>query len=93
MWSETDTDIARLRKIGRGSLRAGALIVAIALVSLMCGCTRPVKLICPSLMTYSASDESTLRQELASAALPETHRFVRDYGGLRDQVRACQAAQ
>lgn len=57
------------------------------------GCSRPVRVLCPSLLTYSATDESTLRTELASAPLPMTHRFMRDYGGLRDQVRACEGSK
>lgn len=66
--------------------------LGISLVALS-GCSRPVRVLCPSLVTYSATDESTLRTELASAALPTTHRFMRDYGGLRDQVRACQGSK
>lgn len=67
-------------------------VLGVALVALS-GCTRPVRVLCPSLVTYSAADQSTLSGELASAPLPMTHRFMRDYGGLRDQVRACEAAK
>ena len=57
---------------------------------LTAACSEQPVMLCPALVTYSAAEENTLRQELASSVLPQTHRFIRDYGGLRDQVRACQ---
>ncbi|MFT8896757.1 MAG: hypothetical protein ABF968_07310 [Acetobacter sp.] len=82
------------RKPERGLMVALAwgAALGVSLVALS-GCSRPVRVLCPSLVTYSATDESTLRTELASAPRPTTHRFMRDYGGLRDQVRACEAAK
>lgn len=68
-------------------LLCGGVVLALS------GCAKPVRVLCPSLVTYSATDEGTLRTELASAPLPMTHRFMRDYGGLRDQVRACEGTK
>lgn len=49
------------------------------------------KTVCPTLVPYSLNEQTQLAQELA--AMPTatmTHRAVRDYAGLRDQVRVCQ---
>ncbi|MFT8804547.1 MAG: hypothetical protein ABF856_05105 [Acetobacter aceti] len=67
-------------------------VLGVALVALS-GCARPVRVLCPSLVTYSAADQSTLSAELASAPLPMLHRCMRDYDGMRDQARACEAAK
>ncbi|MCH4024027.1 MAG: hypothetical protein LKH33_10405 [Acetobacter sp.] len=80
-------DAALDRRLANGTF---GFIVLFCMGMLMSACSgRPVML-CPSLVAYSSTEENALRQELASSALPQTHRFIRDYGGLRDQVRACQ---
>lgn len=60
----------------------------------MTGCAdRPDRLICPTLTPYSAADQKALGSELAADPnAPTLHRAMRDYEGLRDQVRACQKA-
>ncbi|MBO1328521.1 hypothetical protein OQ496_09280 [Acetobacter suratthaniensis] len=60
----------------------------------LCGCTTPVlRPECPTLVSYSAAEQTALAQELAAHTdMPMTHRAMRDYAGLRDQGRACQKA-
>ncbi|ATJ89416.1 hypothetical protein HK16_10680 [Acetobacter senegalensis] len=75
------------------SMRFLMVLTALALVApLLSGCESVrYKTVCPTLVTYSLTDQTQLAQELA--ADPQavmTHRVVRDYVGLRDQVRACQ---
>lgn len=76
------------------SMRFLMLLTALALAApLLSGCESVrYKTVCHTLVTYSLTDQTQLAQELA--ADPQavmTHRVVRDYVGLRDQVRACQA--
>ncbi|KAB8123992.1 hypothetical protein D3W54_07015 [Komagataeibacter medellinensis] len=60
----------------------------------MTGCaSRPDRVVCPTLTTYSAADQKALSSELAADPnAPTLHRAMRDYEGLRDQVRACEKA-
>lgn len=90
--------VLRATASARPNLTRGPRLIvwglALALLAFgLSGCSSPVRVLCPSLVTYSATDQTTLRGELASAPLPMTHRFMRDYGGLRDQVRACQGSK
>ncbi|MBM9400368.1 hypothetical protein JUN65_02010 [Gluconacetobacter azotocaptans] len=69
-----------------------AVYVGCLLAALLSGCASQPTLtpVCPSLIAYSAADEQALRVELdAHQDTPEAHRWIRDYVGLRDQVRAC----
>lgn len=68
------------------------LLGAYAGISLLAACSAYIpKPVCPTLVPYSRTDEQTLAKELvAHTDTPMTHRAIRDYGGLRDQVRACQ---
>ncbi|MBR0560020.1 hypothetical protein [Neokomagataea anthophila] len=47
---------------------------------------------CPTLTTYSKVDQKALAAELRLHPAPQTVRWVGDYIGLRDQVRACAGA-
>lgn len=77
------------------SVNALLALVALALVApLLSGCS-PVtyKTVCPTLVPYSMTQQTQLSEELVAATnAPMLHRAVSDYAGLRDQVRACQAA-
>ncbi|GBR17556.1 hypothetical protein AA105894_1849 [Asaia spathodeae NBRC 105894] len=41
-------------------------------------------------MTYSKEDQAALAAEIKATPKPETVRWIGNYIGLRDQVRACQ---
>jgi len=45
---------------------------------------------CPILVTYSKEDQAALAAEIKASPQPETRRWIGDYIGLRDQVRACK---
>jgi len=45
---------------------------------------------CPTLVTYSKEDQAALAAEIKASPKPETVRWIGDYIGLRDQVRACK---
>lgn len=48
--------------------------------------------VCPTLKTYPAADQASAADELdALPAGAELRVMMRDYAGLRDQVRACRA--
>ncbi|GFE93509.1 hypothetical protein [Acetobacter persici] len=76
------------------SVNALLALAALALVApLLSGCS-PVtyKTVCPTLVPYSITQQTQLAEELVAAPdAPMLHQVVRDYAGLRDQVRACQA--
>lgn len=68
-------------------------IAALAVLALaVSGCATPVlRPVCPTLKTYSKADQTALKAELdAHPDTPETHRWIGDYIGTRDQIRACQ---
>ncbi|WP_229315987.1 hypothetical protein [Gluconobacter wancherniae] len=44
---------------------------------------------CPTLVTYSAADQKALATEIRARPQSQTIRWLGDYIGLRDQVRAC----
>ncbi|WP_278368078.1 hypothetical protein [Acetobacter orientalis] len=72
--------------------RRSLLVLLLGALSLSaCGAVR-YKTVCPTLVSYSLNEQTQLAQELAAMpAATMTHRAVRDYAGLRDQVRVCQA--
>lgn len=59
-------------------------------MSLLTSCSQVISS-CPQLVEYSKEDRTALQVELASVR-PDGQivRFLSDYTGLRDQVRACQ---
>lgn len=77
------------------SVNALLALAALALVApLLSGCEAVTyKTVCPTLVPYSLAEQTELAQELVAAPnAAMMHRAVSDYAGLRDQVRACQAA-
>lgn len=68
------------------------MAVVLLLVGLA-GCVSPeVKGLCPGYVHYSKDDAAALLTELRSAGaarqpLPETHRYLRDYGKQRAALR------
>ena len=77
------------------------MVVVLILVKMMgvmfliglAGCVAPeVKGLCPSYVHYTQGDDAALLTELRSAGasgqpLPETHRYLRDYGKQRAALR------
>ena len=64
----------------------------LVLVALM-GLTRcsPMHYVpCPTLVPYSTADQAALAAEIQANPQPQTIRWIGDYIGLRDQVRACR---
>lgn len=64
----------------------------IALLSLLgvSACSSVQYVPCPTLVTYTKTDQAALAAEIKASPKPETVRWIGDYIGLRDQVRACQ---
>ena len=65
----------------------GSLLLALLFPALS-GCAGPHAAPCAVLVPYSAQDDLALKAEIDAAALPQVHRYLRDYAGLRAQVRA-----
>jgi len=65
------------------------LFKALLLCAALTGCTSVRYVPCPTLVTYSAADQRALAGEITSNPQPQTIRWIGDYIGLRDQVRAC----
>lgn len=61
------------------------LVLSLALT----GCTSVRYVPCPTIVTYSAADQKALATEIRKNPQPQTVRWIGDYIGLRDQVRAC----
>jgi len=65
------------------------IVLALALT----GCTSVRYVPCPTLVTYSKADQTALATEIKAHPQPQTVRWIEDYIGLRDQVRACSMAK
>lgn len=69
------------------------MIATLMLLSGLVGCASPaVKGLCPGYVHYTQEDDVALLTELRSAkiagqSLPETHRYLRDYGKQRAALR------
>ena len=62
----------------------------IALCLALSGCSSVQYVPCPTIVTYSKEAQAKLMAELLAHEQPEVVRWVGDYIGLRDQVRACE---
>lgn len=66
-----------------------ALLIPLVLLASACT-TKPPDAVCPEIVPYSAADQRALAGEIETHPdLVQTPRFIGDYIGLRDQVRAC----
>ncbi|MBS1079085.1 hypothetical protein [Gluconobacter kondonii] len=65
----------------------------IVLAFTLTGCTSVHYVPCPTLVTYSKADQTALATEIKAHPQPQTVRWIEDYIGLRDQVRACSMAK
>ena len=65
----------------------------IVLAFALTGCTSVHYVPCPTLVEYSKADQAVLATEIKEHPQPQTVRWIGDYIGLRDQVRACSKAQ
>ncbi|WP_282803043.1 hypothetical protein [Bombella apis] len=72
---------------------ARSKMALVMLLAGLAGCAAPeVKGLCPGYVHYSPEDQLALLGELRSAGdagqpLPETHRYLRDYGKQRAALR------
>lgn len=62
----------------------------IVLMLAFTSCTSVRYVPCPTLVSYSKADQAALATEIRANPQPQTVRWIGDYIGLRDQVRACQ---
>lgn len=70
------------------------ILSAIAMLALSgCAGTKPMKVICPTLVTYTKEEQLQLANELLAIGDDKVMIFKTEsnYKGLRDQTRACQA--
>lgn len=61
------------------------VVLGLALTS----CTSVQYVPCPTLVSYSNADQKALASEIRKSPQPQMMRWIGDYIGLRDQVRAC----
>lgn len=61
------------------------IVLGITLTS----CTSARYVPCPTLVSYSAADQKELASEIRKSPQTQMMRWIGDYIGLRDQVRAC----
>ncbi len=61
----------------------------IVLVFLLTGCASARYAPCPTLVTYTVADQMALADEMKKYPRPQIIRWIGDYIGLRDQIRAC----
>lgn len=61
--------------------------IVLGLVLTSCTSVRPAP--CPTLVSYSNDDQKELANEIQNSPQPQILRWLEDYIGLRDQVRAC----
>lgn len=65
------------------------LFKGLLLCAALTGCTSVRYVPCPTLVTYSTIDQQALAGEISAHPQLQTIRWIGDYIGLRDQVRAC----
>lgn len=61
------------------------IVLGLALTS----CTSVRYVPCPTIVSYSNADQKALASEIRESPHPQLVRWIGDYIGLRDQVRAC----
>lgn len=54
------------------------------------GCSSVHYAPCPTIVPYTKAEQAELASEIRANPQPQTVRWIGDYIGLRDQVRACQ---
>ncbi|KXV50580.1 hypothetical protein AD945_01720 [Gluconobacter albidus] len=92
--SQAQTDAAPTDEALGTALTNGTFVLLLVLLPFgLSACSvRPITP-CPVLVTYSKADDLALKAELDASKTPVTHRYIRDYGGLRAQVRVCAKGQ
>lgn len=72
-----------------------AFVVSGGILVLLVSCaSAPPGRICPHIVPYTPDEQHALAAELrAHRDLVEVPRFIGDYIGLRDQVRACEKSR
>lgn len=63
------------------------IVLGLALTS----CTSIRYVACPTLVSYPDADQKELESEIRKSPQPQLMRWIGDYIGLRDQVRACRS--
>lgn len=69
-------------------LTGGTAVMLLFLLNGCQGCSHSLN--CPTLVEYSLNEQKAVAEELSEHNLPHTTRWLSDYVGLRDQVKACQ---
>lgn len=70
----------------------GFVVCALSIFGeLMAGCTSVKYVPCPTIPTYTKTDQEQLKAAIVAHPDPQVLRWIGDYIGLRDQVRSCQA--
>lgn len=62
----------------------------IALAVILTSCTSVHYVPCPTIVAYTNTDQITLEKEINHNPQPQVIRWIGDYIGLRDQIRACR---
>lgn len=88
--SQAQTDAAPTDEALGAALSNGTFMLLLVLLPFgLSACAARPTTPCPVLVTYSKADDLALKAELDAAKTPVTHRYIRDYAGLRAQVRVC----
>lgn len=88
--SQAQTDAAPTDEALGTALKNGTFMLLLVLLPFgLSACAVRPSTPCPVLVTYSKADDLALKAELDTSKTPVTHRYIRDYGGLRAQVRVC----
>lgn len=92
--SQAQTDAAPTDEALGTALSNATFVLLLALLPFgLSACDARPTTPCPVLVTYSKADDLALKAELDASKTPVTHRYIRDYGGLRAQVRVCAKGQ
>ncbi|EHH67575.1 hypothetical protein [Gluconobacter morbifer] len=91
--SQAQTDAAPTDEALDTALANKTFILLIVLPIALSACAARPTTPCPVLVTYSTADDLALKAELDASKTPVIHRYIRDYGGLRAQVRVCAKGQ
>lgn len=70
-------------------LSVPAFIFCLLILLSACAGPQAPRAVCPVIVPYSLSDDRALDAALRAHPSDVVDRYLRDYAGLRDQVRAC----
>lgn len=85
--AEAETNKPKSKEELLSRLTGGTAVMLLFLLNGCHSCSQSMT--CPTIVHYSLNDQKAVAAELSEHDLPYTTKWLSDYIGLRDQVKAC----